>query len=62
MPHLHFTASIAVYNDAGQGAVVGVPYRFEGFRLVKASKTDCDVEVIRARPQEGWTMVFPKRS
>ena len=61
IPHLHFTTSIQIWMEKGRGSYVSVPYQFDTFRLVRAFGTPCDVQVKRARPQEGWTMVFPGR-
>ncbi|MBI3856963.1 MAG: M23 family metallopeptidase [Planctomycetes bacterium] len=58
-PHCHFTLMIPVQDDQGRGGWVSVPWRLQGFRLVGVGKTACDIEVRQARPQEGWTMLFP---
>lgn len=62
MPHLHFTLMIPATGEAGRGAWIGVPYAFRDFKLVKVGRKPCDIEVKRARPQEGWTMLFPDKA
>ncbi|MBI3267922.1 MAG: peptidoglycan DD-metalloendopeptidase family protein [Planctomycetes bacterium] len=59
-PHLHFAFQTPVYDAAGKGQWIGIPYRFEDFRVVEAGGTACSIEVERAKPQEGWVMEFPK--
>jgi hypothetical protein len=60
-PHLHFEVSIPLHEpDGGEGAEwLGVPFAWEGFRLVAVDGTECDVEVRAAAPLEGWTMMLP---
>jgi len=58
-PHLHFTLQTPIWDDAGKGGWISIPWRFDGFRVVQANGTACDFEVKRARVQEGWVMEFP---
>ncbi len=56
LPHVHFTMQTPVWSAKG-GAWIGMPARFENFKLVEALGTACAVEVKLARPQEGWILV-----
>ncbi|MEK7466146.1 MAG: M23 family metallopeptidase [Planctomycetota bacterium] len=59
-PHLHFTLQTPVWDDAGKGGWISIPWRFDDFRVVVANGTACDFEVKRARVHEGWVMEFPQ--
>jgi len=61
VPHLHFEISVPLYGPDGTSSEwLGVPFRWEGFRLVEVGGRAVDVEVRAARPQEGWTMLLPE--
>jgi murein DD-endopeptidase MepM/ murein hydrolase activator NlpD len=59
-PHCHFALLLPVQDEQGRSTWISVPWRLQGFRLVQVGKTACDIQVRQARPQEGWTMLFPK--
>lgn len=61
LPHLHFTLQLPIFDDAGKGGWVGIPWRLSGFRVLEAAGAACDFEVKRARVQEGWVMEFAER-
>jgi hypothetical protein len=39
--------------------VIGRPWRLTGCRLVAANGTACAIELLAARPQEGWVLDCP---
>lgn len=60
IPHCHFALLMPVQDDQNRAGWISVPFRFQGFRLVQAGKTACDIQVRQARPQEGWILMCPK--
>lgn len=60
MPHLHFALLIRGVDSAKKFVSIGVPYRFEKFRLVEAFGVPCTVQVEIAHPQEGWVIECDK--
>ena len=60
VPHLHFSLSTPVADDAGNGEWIGVPWRLRGFRVVDVGGKPCDFEARVARVCEGWTVLFPE--
>lgn len=59
-PHCHVSLMLPIRDDQGRGGWVSIPWRLQDFRLVRVGRTPCDIQVRQARPQEGWTMIFPK--
>jgi hypothetical protein len=58
MPHLHFTMDMSAWVGR-DGVAIGRPWRLGGCRLVEANGTACAIELLAARPQEGWVLDCP---